>query len=312
MLPASIGLSSYARNAAGTCEELFDNSCRDINFNLYTMDAQTCYDDKHDCINITAASSITKLSNGKCEFPPQPQCKLSDIDTDIGFSYCIETSGDCGDMFTTGQARRSESDPECIYLTSTTCRKGGVEFTPGIDYCKDQVTGECMNMFENNHIARESPSYIMCMDLGINACRGPLGEYTVIGEQYCVKLDGFCETLATGTVERDITNTANPNICHYPATTTPILCTDITDNIEKPIQSNFCVGPAPDNNCIPMLPASIGLSSYARNAKIGRWMRESIGMQLLSGAGPTQKLDWIGFSILSVMSVHRMGVVVAG
>ena len=66
---------------AGTCEELFDNSCRDINFNLYTMDAQTCYDDKHDCINITAASSITKLSNGKCEFPPQPQCKLSDIDT---------------------------------------------------------------------------------------------------------------------------------------------------------------------------------------------------------------------------------------
>ena len=90
-----------------------------------------------------------------------------------------------------------------------------------------------MNMFENNHIARESPSYIMCMDLGINACRGPLGEYTVIGEQYCVKLDGFCETLATGTVERDITNTANPNICHYPATTTPILCTDITDNIEK-------------------------------------------------------------------------------
>ena len=75
-----------------------------------------------------------------------------------------------------GRLERSESDPECIYLTSTTCRKGGVEFTPGIDYCKDQVTGECMNMFENNHIARESPSYIMCMDLGINACRGPLGD----------------------------------------------------------------------------------------------------------------------------------------
>ena len=90
MLPASIGLSSYARNAAGTCEELFDNSCRDINFNLYTMDAQTCYDDKHDCINITAASSITKLSNGKCEFPPQPQCKLSDIDTDIGFLIVLK------------------------------------------------------------------------------------------------------------------------------------------------------------------------------------------------------------------------------